>query len=148
MGVNFHGSHGSKYPILKLIEKKIQASEFIKFGEYTKEGDNIWRDYFTHHLFDVPPEQFLIEFTWCNPRDIVVLLGGAANSRYQEKHFSTQIITQNLSHYSQHCWREREDELRAIYPPSEVEVIKDALRNWKTIFKLDEFERDLMNDRE
>jgi hypothetical protein len=123
-----------------LIEKKIQASERIKFGRIIQNVEEIWTHYFDHKIFGVRPEQFIVEMTWCNPRDIVVLLGNAAAGRYQEKYFSEQLIFHNLPDYSRHCWQEREDELSSIYSQSEIAVIKALLRTWKTSFKLSDLE--------
>ena len=58
----------------------------------------------------------------------------ASSSPRQATYFSIEIIDANLSEYSSHCWRERERELRTIYTPAEIKVIKGCLWGWETRF--------------
>lgn len=127
-------------PIVQLVSNKIHASERIK-GR--KLSDDVFNSYFNRGIFGIEPRQLIIELTWCNPRDIVLLLGEAAAQAGPERFFGETVLNRALESYSAEAWREKAEELSVEYAPVEIQSIRKALLSGRRYFKFSHFEAQL-----
>jgi hypothetical protein len=130
---------GDKWPILNLVTKKIQASEKLA---NSKLSDDVFFNYFQQGIFGMSPQSFIIELTWCNPRDLVLLLGNAAESAGNEPRFGETVLNRVLDQFSEAAWSEKVEELNVEYAAVEIHSIKKILLNFNRYFKADQFEKE------
>lgn len=136
----FSKNAGGKWPIVSLFEKKINASEKV---EHYQLSDDVMQAYCHHDIFGYRPEDFIVEATWCNPRDLVLLFGSAAErAERNEPMFGSAVLNRVLDEYSTAAWVERGEELSVEYAPQEVQAIKKVLLNLGRHFKLRQFEEE------
>jgi hypothetical protein len=135
----FAKTGGEEWPITKLLAKKIIASEKL-LGIHT--NSDVFIKYFYRDIFGFSPRDFVIETTWCNPRDLVLLFGEAASqSHSSESVFGTQNITRVIDNYSTSAWLEKSEELSVEYAPQEIQSIKKGLLNFYRHFRSSNFEK-------
>jgi len=129
---------GGEWPIMSLFVKKVRASEVV--GRY-RQTEDVFREYFQSGLFGMSPSSLVVELTWCNPRDLVLLFGEAALKAVGgEQVFDEVLINRVLDRYSTEAWREKTEELNVEYAPAEIAALKKILLNFRSVFKLDHFE--------
>ncbi|WP_311030477.1 P-loop ATPase, Sll1717 family [Mesorhizobium koreense] len=139
----FARTSGGEWPIINLVQKKVRASERI-YG--IKQTDDVIGKYFYRDLYDFDPKSFIVEMTWCNPRDLVLLLGDAAiQAQPNEAVFGVAVIERILEKYSAAAWLEKAEELSVEYAPQEVQAIKKGLLGFYRHFKLNTFEQGWRN---
>ncbi|WP_378949729.1 P-loop ATPase, Sll1717 family [Mesorhizobium sp. ANAO-SY3R2] len=135
----FAKNAGTDWPIIKLVDSKILASEAL---EGMKREPSAIDRYFHREIFGFAVRDFIIETTWCNPRDLVLLFGEAvANATYQETIIGSSVISRSLENYSASAWREKAEELSVEYAPQEIQGIKKILLNMSRHFKILSFEQ-------
>lgn len=137
--IRWYGRTGSENaPIMDLLKKKIHASESIERIPLSK---NPLETYFMRELYELKVDQFVVEHTWCNPRDLVLLFGEAASKSQPHEHlFGDQVVNRVFESYSAAVWSERAEELSVEYAQQEVLAIKKLLLNFKKFFKLTQLE--------
>lgn len=98
--------------------------------------------YFHREIFGYPARDFVIEATWCNPRDLVLLFGEAVSQApLNEAVIGTVVIGRVFESYSTAAWREKAEELSVEYAPQEIQGIKKILLNLGRHFKVNGFEQ-------
>jgi hypothetical protein len=130
---------GDRWPILDLVTKKIQASEKLANSE---PSDDVFVNYFQRGIFGMSPQSFIVELTWCNPRDLVLLLGNAAEKAGNEPRFGERVLIGVLDQFSEAAWSDKADELNVEYAMVEIHSIKKILLNFNRYFKADQFEKE------
>jgi|GEM_PF-6441274 len=58
-------------PLLKLLEKKVNASEKENLE---KESNNVWGTYFEQKIHGIEIREFLLKYSWYRPRDIIRMM--------------------------------------------------------------------------
>jgi hypothetical protein len=111
-------------------------------SRYKKDSSIGKVDYFQHGIFGMSPQSFIVELTWCNPRDLVLLLGTAAEKAGNEPRFGEAVLTKVLDQFSEAAWSEKVEELNVEYAPVEIHSIKKILLNFYRYFKADQFEKE------
>jgi hypothetical protein len=132
----FGNTAGEKWPIIDLLIKKIHASE--KLAKVAPSQD-VFFDYFQQGIFGMSPQALIVELTWCNPRDLVLLFGAAAERAGHEPRFGENVLNRVLDQFSQAAWNEKVEELNVEYAAVEIHSIKRVLLNFKRYFKADQF---------
>jgi hypothetical protein len=138
--LNWHQALDSSknHPLIKIINKKIQASEQLFYGNYTESIDELWSKYFPGQLYETTPQEAILHLTWYRPRDIVRLLGIAQQQYPYETRFSSQIFEKIRKDYSTQSWIEHIEELRTKYSEEEIEGIQKLLKGLSCPFNLNQ----------
>ncbi|MCA6115498.1 hypothetical protein J6524_11425 [Bradyrhizobium sp. WSM 1738] len=126
------------WPITRLIERKIQASESLL---KRKPSPDVFEQYFQRGIFNMAPQVLMVELTWCNPRDVVLLLGKAAEASEGELRFGEAVINRVLEKFSEDAWNERVEELNVKYAKVEIDSVKRILLSFQPWFKAADFTR-------
>ena len=121
---------------MKLFEKKVLASEKL---EHFPPSQNVFDNYFQKDIFGMSPQTLIVELTWCNPRDLVLLFGAAATAADHDRYFGEQVLSRVLDKFSTDAWLEKTEELNVEYPSVEIQSIKKILLNFRRYFKLTQF---------
>jgi hypothetical protein len=126
------------WPITRLLESKIHASEKLA-GK--KPSPDVYDQYFQRGIFGMTPKSLVVELTWCNPRDLIMLFGTAAENAYTEPRFGESVIDRVLEKFSEDAWNERVEELNVEYAKVEIDSIKKILLSFRPYFKADHFDQ-------
>jgi len=136
----FPTTAGGDWPILHLFVRKIKASEAVAGYPITQD---VFHAYFQSGLFGMTAGSFVLELTWCNPRDLVLLFGEAASKAERgEWFFGEQTIRRVLDRYSSEAWREKMEELNVEYSPVEIASLKKILLGFRPTFRVADFEHE------
>lgn len=140
VALNWHQAGGSinNHPLLKIINKKIQASEKSLSLPVTENIEDLWDKYFTKNFANRPIQEYILHQTWYRPRDIVRLLSIAQEFHPEETKFSHSVFDSIRKEYSTQSWVEHIEELRAKYLEDEIDGIKKLLYGIKCPFTLHE----------
>lgn len=138
--LNWHQALGTTkdHPLIRIINKKVQASEQFFYGKSTENIDELWGKYFPGQIMSKTAQEFILHQTWYRPRDIVRLLGIAQQQFPNEIRFSSQIFESIRKEYSTQSWVEHTEELRTKYTENEIEGIQKLLYGIKCPFNLNE----------
>ncbi|MBN2836876.1 MAG: hypothetical protein JXR48_18115 [Candidatus Delongbacteria bacterium] len=138
--LNWHQAGGSIYnhPLLKIINKKIQASEKDLDMEITESIQELWEKYFTKNYQNKPIHEYILHQTWYRPRDIVRMLSIAQQQFPYETKFSHTVFDAIRKEYSVQSWVEHAEELRAKHTEEEIEGIKKLFYGTECPFTLHE----------
>ena len=141
--IRWHSQTASNNPpIIQLVTNKIHASERIKKRDLSKD---VFESYFNRGIFGIDSRQLIIELTWCNPRDVVLLLGKAAAEATIEPFFGETVLGRALESYSAEAWREKAEELSVEYAPVEIQAIRKTLLAGRRYFKVSHFDSQLLD---
>ncbi len=135
----FGRTAGAHWPIVELVKKKIHASEKLA---NLKPSNEVFAEYFQNGIYGMSPESLIVELTWCNPRDIVLLFGAAAQNSGHEPRFGETVLNGVLQQYSQAAWNEKVEELNVEYAAVEIHSVKKVLLDFRRYFKVDQFEKE------
>ncbi len=124
------------HPLIKIINKKIQAAEkFIGISQISSD-DEIWKKYFPPFINKKPIYEFILNKTWYRPRDIVRLLTIAQQQFPDNEMFSSNVLEGIGKEYSRQCWVEQTEELSSTYTKEEIGAIKKILSSLECPFTL------------
>ena len=128
---------GDRWPIVELVTKKIHASE--KLARLPAAATDVFSDYFQQGIFGMSPQALIVELTWCNPRDLVLLFGTAAEHAGHETRFGEAVLNRVLDQFSEAAWNEKVEELNVEYAQVEIHSIKKVLLNFRRYFKIEQY---------
>ena len=125
-------------PILQIVEAKIAASEIE--NDYLP-TPNPWETYFPQTIHGRPVREHLLDVAMFKPRLIVSRLNLAKSHDTSAKYFSSDSLEETIGKFSSAVWREVEEELLVLYSPKQVQNLKSLLTGHRITFKVDDFER-------
>lgn len=119
------GGNYKDSPLLKLVEKKIKASE-ASYSEI--ESDNVWETYFEDRINGIEARRYLLNLSWYRPRDVIRIMSGA--QEYCEKNvkkINQEAFDKAMKDYSDKMWKELSEELSMRYSADDIKAIKKVL---------------------
>lgn len=119
------GGNYEDSPLLKLLEKKIRASEKA-MSEI--ESTNVWETYFEKKINGIEICRFLLTYSWYRPRDVIRMMTFA--QEYCDKNtpkFNQVIFDRAIQQYSNKMWTEVAEEISLKYSPDDILAIKRIL---------------------
>lgn len=136
---NYTNTNSFNHPILKILIKRIEYGE-KKLGEYQNEKKLIEK-WFPEKIYGTDAANYLLNNSWCKPRDIVRLVLSAQNNiGSNSESFSQKTIDLSRKRYSQDSLIEIQEEMKALYSPDEINLIVTCLTGFKRIFSIDELQ--------
>lgn len=131
-----NGGNHIDNPLIKIISKKIRASE-EKFNIDNKSFSDkeIFYNYFVKEIFKekLATENYILRQTYMKPRDVVRLCNMAV-SKYGNKYsFSQEVLEGIRESYGQNTWSELCEELTSKYTSDDLIGIKMILQGSKPI---------------
>lgn len=134
--INWHQSSGDlkKHPLLKIIYKRIVASENENGLIQDHDYDEIWNRYFPHQIQGKFAYDYILKSTWYRPRDIIRLLSIGQKFFPNETSFSHQVFDAIRKEYSADCWGEQSEELKSKFTSLQIDGIRLLLTGVKSPF--------------
>lgn len=126
-----------EHPLIKIIIKRIELSE-RKFGVLEK-GVNLWEKYFPPNIQKIPTESYILWNSWYRPRDVVRFFKIAQEKYPNEEKFSQVVFDAIRKTFSEKCWVESIEELKAKYSSDKIDSIFRLLLGYQKIFTLHQF---------
>lgn len=119
---SYSNTNSFKHPIIKILLKRISVADN---GQTQK-----FYDWFPKKLYNKDSVNYILDNSWCKPRDIVRLLIAAQNDSL---HCCDTIFTQAAfdslrKEYSKNSLTEIRQELQSLYTMEEIEMIIKLLR--------------------
>jgi len=133
------GGNIKSHPLIKIINRKIQAAEKSLGWEIISDDEGIWQKYFPSHINNKIAQEYILHRTWYRPRDIVRILNIAQQQFPNETTFSHQVFDAITKEYSTQSWVEHAEELRTTYTEKEIDGIKKLLTSLTCPFNMAEF---------
>lgn len=128
------------HPIMRILISRINYGEKKQGNELTNK--EIIEKWFPEKINGKNAANYILDNTWCKPRDIVRLVACAQNClASNNESFSQKTIDFSRKRYSVESFVELKEELRALYSPNEIEIITQSLRGFHRIFSLEEIEK-------
>ncbi|GEM_PF-1023453 len=131
------------HPLLKVVENRVMAS--LRHNHDVNSISNIWATLFPSRIQNLRIKNWILDRTWYRPRDIVRLLTICRNFNPDAATFSQNAFEQTARDYSDSCWTEIAEELRASLSSEDVDAIKTMLIGLPSRpMKLDEIEKHIL----
>lgn len=132
---NYTNNNSYAHPIMQILLKRIaicSESENISNLE-------LYRTWFPENIHDMEPASYILNNSWCKPRDIVRLISSAQNSLHNNSDcFSPSVFNSLSKAYSDDSLQEIKEELRALYSSEEIDCIISCFTGFKTSFSVEE----------
>ena len=128
---NYSNSNSHAHPIMQILLKRISvcsdASDLSSSGIY-----KLW---FPEQINGVEPANYILNNSWCKPRDIVRLITTAQNSIHNKsKFFSQAVFNSSFKDYSNDSLNEIKEELLALYNSEQIDTIISCFTGFRVIF--------------
>lgn len=133
--LNWSYTNTSSYahPIIQILLKRIAVCE----GTDVSSLKDIYTRWFPEKIHDIEPANYILNNSWCKPRDMVRLLSTAKNCIQNGNTVFTQSVFSSLNKaYSEESLAEIREELRALYAPQELDTIINCFMGYKTVFSV------------
>lgn len=132
---NYTNSNSYAHPIMQILLKRIAiCSECEDVPSL-----DLYRKWFPENIHDMEPANYILNNSWCKPRDIVRLISTAQNSLHNNSNcFSYSVFSSLSKAYSEDSLQEIKEELRALYSAEEIDSIVSCFTGFKTSFSINE----------
>lgn len=140
---NYDNTNSFSHPILQILLRRIAISEKC---EEKRKDKTIITEWFPDNIHEIDPASYILNNSWCKPRDIVRLLTSAQGSLQNESDkFSTAVFLALRKQYSLDSLEEIKEELRALYRTEDIELIINCFNGFKAHFSMNELKRRIDN---
>lgn len=130
---NYSNTSSYMHPIIQIILKRISVCEGNLDFNYKKTYNN----WFPEVIHGIEPANYILNNSWCKPRDIVRILSCAQNSIQNNNNAFTQSVFNSIVRtYSEESLLEIKEELRALYDSDQIDVIITCFMGYKTTFSV------------
>jgi len=139
ISIIWHQSGGdiSTHPILNIIAKRIESSEYF-YDLPNHKLDKIWDKYFPKSIQNIHIQNYILNQTWHRPRDVIRLLTIAQKHFPEKTNFDHQVFDTIRKKYSEDSWIELSEELKTSFKNDEIKGIKRLFYGFKPNFSLNE----------
>lgn len=140
---NYDNTNSFSHPILQILLRRIAISERC---EEKRKEKIIIKEWFPDRIHEIDPASYILNNSWCKPRDVVRLLTAAQGSLQNESdNFSAAVFLALRKQYSLDSLEEIKEELRALYRTEDIELIINCFNGFKAHFSISELKRRIEN---
>lgn len=130
---NYSNTSSYMHPIIQILLKRIAVCEEAETIDYK----NIYERWLPEKIHNIEPANYILNNSWCKPRDIVRLLVSAQNSVQNNSNAFTQAVFNSIVRtYSEESLIEIKEELRALYTAEQIDIIMSCFMGYKTSFSV------------
>lgn len=138
---NYNNTNSFSHPILQILLRRIALSE-IKQDENIRKDKAIIDSWFTEKIHDIEPANYILNNSWCKPRDMVRLIISAQNSVNSDSSIFSQAVFDSFhKQYSIDSLVEIKEEMRALYSPEEIETIISCFTGFRSMFSINQLKK-------
>ena len=131
---NYTNDNSYAHPIIQILLKRVAVCE------QTDETDlEIYKRWFPDNLYGIEPANYILNNSWCKPRDMVRLITTAQNGLHNnQKAFTKAVFDALAKSYSEESLQEIKEELRALYTSEEIDCIISCFTGFRTLFSIED----------
>lgn len=108
---NYSNTSSYMHPIIQILLKRIAVCEGCVNPDYK----NVYERWLPENIHGIEPANYILNNSWCKPRDIVRLIATAQNSIYNNsKAFNQSVFDSIVKTYSEESLTEIKEELKAL----------------------------------
>ena len=128
-----YSNNSYAHPIIQILLKRI---DFCSEREY-ENSLAVYKQWFPETIHGIEPADYILNNSWCKPRDIVRLITAAQHSIHNNSNCFTQAVFNSITKkYSEESLLEIKEELRALYKSDEIDIIIACFTGYKTVFSI------------
>ena len=130
---NYSTTSSYMHPIIQILLKRIAVCEGCVNPDYK----NVYERWLPENIHGIEPANYILNNSWCKPRDIVRLIATAQNSIYNNsKAFNQSVFDSIVKTYSEESLTEIKEELKALYDTEQIDTIISCFMGYKTTFSV------------
>ena len=130
---NYGNTSSYMHPIIQILLKRIAVCEGCANPDYKK----VYERWLPENIHGIEPANYILNNSWCKPRDIVRLITTVQNSIYNSsKAFTQSVFDSIVKTYSEDSLTEIKEELRALYDTDQIDTIISCFMGYKTTFSV------------
>lgn len=130
---NYGNTSSYMHPIIQILLKRISVCEGCANPDYKK----VYEKWLPENIHGIEPANYILNNSWCKPRDIVRLITTVQNSIYNSsKSFTQSVFDSIVKTYSEDSLTEIKEELRALYDTDQIDTIISCFMGYKTTFSV------------
>ena len=130
---NYSNTSSYMHPIIQILLKRIAVCEGCVTLDYKK----VYESWLPENIHGIEPANYILNNSWCKPRDIVRLITTMQNSIYNNSNVFTQSVFDSIvKTYSEDSLTEIKEELRALYDTYQIDIIISCFMGYKTTFSV------------
>ena len=130
---SYNNTSSYAHPIIQIMLRRIAVCEGTDDIDYK----SIYDRWFPEPIHGIEPASYILNNSWCKPRDMVRLLSTAKSSVQNSSTAFTQSVFNSLNKaYSEESLSEIKEELRALYNSEEIDTIINCFMGYKTTFSI------------
>lgn len=137
---NYSNTSSYMHPIIQILLKRIAVCE----GEGCVNLDykKVYERWLPENIHGIEPANYILNNSWCKPRDIVRLITTVQNSIYNNsKAFTQSVFDSVVKTYSEDSLTEIKEELRALYDTDQIDMIISCFMGYKTTFSVSQIKQ-------
>ena len=137
---NYSNTSSYMHPIIQILLKRIAVCE----GEGCVNPDykKVYERWLPENIHGIEPANYILNNSWCKPRDIVRLITTVQNSIYNNsKVFTQSVFDSVVKTYSEDSLTEIKEELRALYDTDQIDMIISCFMGYKTTFSVSQIKQ-------
>lgn len=132
---NYTNNNSYAHPIIQILLKRIAICSEAE----NEDSLTIYRKWFPEKIHEMEAASYILNNSWCKPRDIVRLIMVSQNSLHNNSScFSQTVFDSTAKAYSEDSLQEIKEELRALYTPQEINDIITCFTGYRTNFSIKE----------
>lgn len=137
---DYNNTNSFSHPIMSILIKRIEMAENKNSITYTSSKE-IFQKWFPENIDGFEPANYILNNTWCKPRDVVRLLLATKNCLDNNREAFTQsVFHSSFKKYSMESLIEIKEEMRALYSSKEIDTIVNCLTGFRVIFSIEELQ--------
>lgn len=135
---NYSNTSSYVHPIIQILLKRIAVCEGCVTPDYKK----VYERWLPENIHGIEPANYILNNSWCKPRDIVRLITTMQNSIYNSsKAFTQSVFDSVVKTYSEDSLTEIKEELRALYDTDQIDMIISCFMGYKTTFSVSQLKQ-------
>ena len=135
---NYNNTSSYMHPIIQILLKRIAVCEGCVNPDYKK----VYERWLPENIHGIEPANYILNNSWCKPRDIVRLITTVQNSIYNSsKAFTQSVFDSIVKTYSEDSLTEIKEELRALYDTDQIDTIINCFMGYKTTFSVSQLKQ-------
>lgn len=135
---NYTNNNSYAHPIIQILLKRIAVCAEAD----ALDSLEIYRQWFPEQIHGMEAASYILNNSWCKPRDMVRLIMVAQNSLHNGTSAFSQIVFDSTSKvYSEDSLQEIKEELRALYTAEEINDIITCFTGYRTSFSVKDLQK-------
>lgn len=138
---NYNTTSSFSHPTLQILIRRIALSE-AEPSEHIRKDKAVIDTWFNEKIHDIEPANYILNNSWCKPRDMVRLIISAQNSiESNSANFSQAVFSSLHKQYSIDSLIEIKEEMRALYSTEDIETIMSCFTGFRSMFSISQLKR-------